>query len=285
VINPAHGELSVGFVRLDAEDTDYSKNGSFLKKTATVPASTVGGPLTFATTEQYPSSGDVKLIGWYPSTGTFSGSGSAGTVTFASIGGETDIMATALRVGSKSSKITSITFNHLLSQVRVEAYYEDDDNATTAWGNITSVTFIGKKQDFVITLPPAGSPNGTEATPSTDSSGNLDLVKKDPSNNDESTNSTALNYTTAIETTPTLLGYALFAPKDHSVTDQELEIKIVTVKKTTTVKVAHDFKASESYVITLKFGKEDLTIKPSVTIGTWGSGTNPALVDLNPIIP
>jgi hypothetical protein len=278
VINSTYSSnLAVQLIRLDMAENSYEEE---------VPIDgTVSGNAMILTLNsdtpsenQYPANGnEVKLIGWYPNTGAFDCGISNGKVTF-SIDGSTDIMATALTSGSLISRFPSgITFNHLLSQVRVYAYYEND-NAALVWGGIDSIAFAGKAQTFIITLPPVNSPDGT-AISDTQALGegsslglkkvNLDLgtgnvINGDNENSEYGTGNVLTVGVEASNKTP--LGYALFAP-----TTSSSLISIKTAKKEAEVTVSQHFAAETLYSIVLKLG-DDLSLKVTTSasmIATW----------------
>jgi hypothetical protein len=265
------GLLNVHFIRLDKLETTYGGEIAIDGVVSTTGSSKV---LTFSG-QTYPA-GDatVKLIGWYPNTEAFSGT--ASTVTFASIDGSTDIMVTEMVEGKQTLPISGITFNHALSQVRVEAYLEDATAGIT-WGTITSIALVNKQQDCVLTLPDPAESSVKAIVTSGGTPADLPLKNINLDNN------STITYPLTLTTSPQACGYALFIPEDAA---EVLKFEIVTEKKTATAEVVSQiFEKGKSYVVTLKFGVEDLTIKPSVTIGAWtppAAATNPDEVTLVP---
>lgn len=220
----------------------------------------------------------TKLIGWHPTEATYTSS--AGTVAFAAIDGETDIIVTALKEGSQNSQFENIGFTHLLMQISVKIYTADEKNKYY-WGGIKSITIAGKKQTCTVTLPATSSSDGTAiAAPAFAGTDALPLVQKDPSNN------TAINQGSSAygasnplvlgveKTNAVLAGYAMFAPAGSNA----ITLTVVTEKGgTQTVTVSKpqsaDFVAGGSYVVCLNFGVS--TISPTGTsITDWSTPTD-----------
>ncbi|KAA6348600.1 hypothetical protein EZS27_003929 [termite gut metagenome] len=260
VINPSHNGLEVGFVRLD-EGKNYATGR---KLTGSVSTTDI---LTFTPSpEYYPSNGSgVRLIGWYPNTGEFSGSSSSesATVKF-DIDGSTDIMVTDLVSGSGSNPVRGITFNHVLSQVVVQAYYENS-GTKEALGSISSVTIVDKSQECVLTLP---DPN----TDDKDADISFGVEKED----------LLLELITPLDigigsSNPTTCGYVMFAPTPTQDISEELNMVVTTEKAGPLyAKISYKFEAGKKYEITLKFNALGATIG----IEEWeDNGVYPSPVD------
>ncbi|KAA6348812.1 hypothetical protein EZS27_003790 [termite gut metagenome] len=256
-------DLNVGFARLDDEETNYSEK---LQLDGTVNGTTK--VLSFSDTQYYLSANKkTRLIGWYPGIeatgGAFSEDDGSGKVTFPVIDGSTDIMVTEMVEGSQESKFDPIVFDHILSQVTVQAYAEDATDAAATWGKIQAVKILGKGQSIELTLPtakedkPTVNPKGTAALP---------LSGFSPVTLTESA--------TALGTTPTM-----FAPGDH--TSNKLKIEITTEKKETVIaEVLNNFVKGTSYIITLKFNKSgassaSVPITSDVSVTNWIPGLDP----------
>lgn len=107
-----------------------------------------GKTLSFAPAEYYLVSGKkTKLIGWYPRRSGVSYTQGTRVVDFGEIDGKTDLMATVLYEGSKGTKISSITFNHLLTQFSIKVY-APDAAAQGLWGTVSSIKIAEKKTDL-----------------------------------------------------------------------------------------------------------------------------------------
>ena len=283
--------FNVSFARANEGSSGYS-DASFSLVNSTGTVSSSGSPynLTFnpAIYYQTTKSKKTKLIGWHPAGGTLSD----GKVTFSTaLDGETDVMATSLVEGCQDKTITSVIFDHLLTQISVKVYAADD--ATKGlWGGIKSIKVKGKGQSYTLTLPATSANAGTKITTvGFTGSDNLPLVQKDPSNNTEiqqgnsaygESNPLALGSNDS----KTLAGYAMFAP----VTGADSKIELIVETKdggTQTVDVnaptntvdgssTTGFLAGYSYVVTLKFSSAG--IAPTVSVTGWKTGTDPGEV-------
>lgn len=285
-------DLAVLFARADQAD-DYTAGYLSTPLDAVVNGTAMGDVpkthvITFGTASTpspayYLANGNKsKLIGWYPATGTFDSS--THTVTFSAtiLDGSTDLMATDLYEGDKNTKITSVAFNHLLTQISVRVYTESSTTATV-WGTLSSVTIVGMNQSCTVTLPAATAAitGGTEkVTTAFSGTDNLLLVAKDPSDNSDI--SIPLTPGIGIDNV-VLAGYALFAPQ----TDVDNANNTITLTVVTSLGGTHTaaipapdggFKAGYSYVVTLKFGAAQ--IEPSVSITDWQAGTAPGEVEI-----
>lgn len=174
--------FNVKFARVDATDDGATPTYS-AAYTKAVSGTVTSKVLSFTDPEYYqPDGKKTKLIGWYPAVDTYATStDNVSTVTF-SVDGETDIMATPLKEGDKTSKIESIAFEHLLTQISVKVY-ATDANTKALWGGLESVSIAGKKQTCVLTLPATSSSAETKITTKTFAAadgGVLPLVKKLP---------------------------------------------------------------------------------------------------------
>lgn len=277
-------DLSVNFARADAdEDANYTTGYLTGALNATLAKAPSNGnhAVTFTPTAYYQPVNKTKLIGWHPATGgTFDAT--AHTVTYSTaLDGSTDLMATDLYEGSKSSNIGTVTFRHLLTQISVKVY-SADANTAAVWGGIKSVKIAGKSQTCVVTLPAAtasitgGTEKATAAFSGTDA---LNLVKKSPTGNTDITYSDVAPLALGVgSSNAALAGYAMFAP----VVSGSITLTIDTEKggeQTATVNApAGGFAAGTSYIVTLKFGGTD--VEPAVTITDWVLGTDPGEVIL-----
>lgn len=285
-------DLAVRFARSD-KATDYTAGylstplDAVVSKTATGDVTkthiiTFGTALNPSPAYYLANGNKSKLIGWYPSTGTFDKS--AHTVAFpaATLDGSTDLMATNLYEGDKNTKITSVAFNHLLTQISVRVYTESTTTATV-WGTLSSVSIVGMSRSCIVILPAAtaATTGGTEkVTIAFSGSDNLSLVKKNPSGNSD------ISYpvTPGIGAGNSVLaGYAMFAPQ----TDSDNANNMITLTVITSAGGTHTaaipapdggFKAGSSYVVTLKFGAAE--IEPSVSITDWQTGKAPGEVEI-----
>lgn len=264
-------DLDVAFVRADEGVAAYGDYGG----TALVgTVAHAGKTLSFAPAEYYLANGKkTKLIGWYPRDTKVSYTRDTRVVDFGEIDGKTDLMATVLYEGSKGTKISSITFNHLLTQFSIKVY-APDAAAQGLWGTVKSIKISGKKQTCTITLPEKTEAAGVAVTPTFTGAADLDLVKADPA-----TPTTAINYplTLGVGTTAAsavLAGYAMFAPQANGTSAVELQIDTETggLQKPTVAIPTGGFLSGNAYEITLKFSSSAIT--PTVSVVDWVPVTN-----------
>lgn len=274
MINSTFGtDLDVAFVRADADaDGNYTEGYKISALAGTVSSSKK--TLTFSPAEYYLANGNkTKLIGWYPRRDEVTFTSDTRVVSFGAIDGETDIMATPLKEGNKTTAISDLTFSHLLTQISVKVYAPDEDTQKL-WGAVTSIAIAGKKQTCTVTLPEATGTDGTTGSPTFTGAEDLDLVKKDPT----ASPSTDITYPLTIgiadkadASTVTTAGYAMFAPQATG----KITLKIALSAggdQTAEVNVPADggFKAGTSYAITLKFTSAGVT--PTVSVTDWVTG-------------
>jgi hypothetical protein len=116
------------------------------------------GTIVMVPTQYYLNGGNSsKFIALYPA-GTYNSSD--GTFEY-SIDGTTDIIASQAVEGSKGSPIlTTMAFEHLLTQVKVsvKAGGSNAEEVAAKWGKVKSISIKDKKVTAKVTLP---SPNGT----------------------------------------------------------------------------------------------------------------------------
>lgn len=193
-----------------------------------------------------------KLIGVYPAT--IAANYSAGKVTYSSIDGSTDIMASNQVEGSKNSAMPSMQFAHLLTRIKVNIQTTAD--GAGKWGAVTAISVVDKKQDVVVTLP---APNGSGTATATGSGATaaLPLTLEDGQQTPTTTN--------------TLFGQAMFAPVTANAV---LSFSVVTADGTFSVSTTtpQKYDAGKSYNVNLTFGATAITIT-SVTITAWDTDT------------
>ena len=307
IVNAEHGALDISILRLDAEDATPSypeyKTGTVLSATlAESSADNLTSAITFTPTQYYQANGcKTKLLGWYPQTGSFSSTD--GSVSF-TIDGESDIMLSNEQEGSKTNgerfggnmlapdetapdtekdKAKTLEFKHLLTQIKVSAY-AIDDAAQTAWGPLYGITLKDQGgKTCKVTFPSTDGSNVTfsSSTPSS----NLDLVKKNPAENDavikgaDATNEydedNGLTIPVGTDSTnATPCGYAMFQPMNDS--GDKLTLLVTTANVTdwpvdialpTNTSGGNGFLKGTAYTIVLKFTAKD--ILPSGQITDW----------------
>ena len=262
-------DLDVAFARADADG-----NGDYTVYKDDALAGTVTSSsqeLAFAPAEYYSANGNkTKLIGWYPRRNNVSFTQASGVVNFGTIDGRTDIMVTSLKEGKKDSKIQSLVFSHLLTQISVRVYASDADTKSL-WGKVRSIKITGKKQACVITLPAATSVDGTGiAGSSFTGSEDLDLVAAEPI-----TPSNVISYPLEMGVgaadDAVMAGYAMFAPQTSGSIELQIDLETGGLQKPEiTVPVGGGFQNGTSYAITLKFTSPEIT--PTISVTDWVTG-------------
>lgn len=270
-------DLEVSFARADEGGTGYDDYEATALEGTVAHASKT---LSFAPAKYYLANGKkTKLIGWYPRDTKVTYTRDTRVVDFGEIDGKTDLMATVLYEGSKGTKISSIAFNHLLTQFSIKVYATDA--ATQAlWGRVTAITITGKKQTCTITLPEKTASAGVAVTPTFTGAADLDLVKADPT-----TPKTPISYplTLGVGTTAAnaaMAGYAMFAPQANGTSAVELQIDTETggLQKPTVAIPTGGFLPGNAYEITLKFSSSAIT--PTVSVVDWVPVTNTPEVEI-----
>jgi predicted secreted hydrolase len=172
------------------------------------------------------------------------------------IDGDTDIIASQVVEGNKTSIITTpMAFEHLLTQVKVFVKAETDA-AVTKWGAIKTISIKSTPLTATVTLPnpPAAlsiaTITGIEAS-------RADLLIVHTGDNMSIPITTAGSY-----------GYAMFLPTTGPLT-LTIETENYTIEKTTT---ATTFVAGKVYPIELKFTATALSVSVSpnnATLDAW----------------
>ncbi|WP_321332391.1 fimbrillin family protein [uncultured Bacteroides sp.] len=244
-------ELSISLARNNALNIDATTYQDYKNLSSSLAATiSTAGAITITPTEYYlTNSYSTKLVGWYPSTGTFTEQTDApATVTFA-LDGSTDVMLSNEVVGSKSSPSPAMTFAHLLTQIQIKAYAESPA-AQTLWGNITAAIKIKSQEPTcTVTLPAAIDFSGTAADVP------MSIVPNALSADSES---------------PTDCGYAMIPPATAS-TQLQIEVTTATGGTITLNLPLQAYNASHAYTITLLFRSTNVT--PSASMTDWTSET------------
>lgn len=265
-------DLSVSFVRIDKTlNGDYPSDYTDVE--ASLPA-TIGkadGMITFATIQRYlADGGSSKFIGWYPAAEATVGAGTwnaDGTVTFPAIDGSTDILAGTMAEGSKTNLFSTIqhklTFNHMLTQIRVFAYFDSEDYREV-WGDLTGITVAGKKQTCTLTLPATTAGEGTSSTATFASDDDLPLLEND---NSGPIGTKVLLATAPNPSTDAPIGYAMFAP--HESESDKLTLNVTTeIGGTNAVDIPYSelaLQAGKSYHVILKLQAKTITTAAVLT--------------------
>ena len=128
-------DLKVNFARQDESAVLTGTYGRWAVHKAVRQGGRGNRPIVFAESQSYPADGrHIRLHGYYPAKGEPTTDAGGGKVTF-HIDGTTDIMATGILVGNGYVPVTTCTFRHLLTQVRLVCY----SNRADAWGTIQTI--------------------------------------------------------------------------------------------------------------------------------------------------
>lgn len=269
--------LPVSFLRLDSTDPAYPADYSGLTdvKSATISRNhtnplDVHNVLAFTPSEYYLSAGkDTKLWGWYPTTATWDNYECR--LDFGELDGSTDVMTTGFITGNNRAPFSHITFHHLLTQVIIKAYADNDTE--NDWGGLQSITLEDKKQTFGLKLGGADVSGNPEllrefGTPT----GDMDLVKKLPSDDSDILAGAEVYGTANPLVLPTdkasavVCGYAMIAP--HTSASDELVLRVETEKAgSRTVTIRRELLAGNAYTLTLSFKKTSIGV--TVVVGKW----------------
>lgn len=128
-------DLKVNFARQDETAVSTGTYGTWEVHEAVRRGGRGNRPIVFAESQSYPADGrHIRLHGYYPVEGEPTTDAGGGKVTFR-IDGTTDIVATGILVGNGYVPVTTCTFRHLLTQVRLVCYSDRAD----AWGTIQTI--------------------------------------------------------------------------------------------------------------------------------------------------
>ena len=128
-------DLKVNFARQDESAVLTGTYGRWAVHKAVRQGGRGNRPIVFAESQSYPADGrHIRLHGYYPVEGEPTTDAGGGKVTF-HIDGTTDIMATGILVGNGYVPVTTCTFRHLLTQVRLVCY----SDRPAEWGTIKGI--------------------------------------------------------------------------------------------------------------------------------------------------
>lgn len=256
--SPLTSDLEISIVRLDQAGPipAYPDNYSGITPLEATIGKDENNPITFDPAQYYLTNGnETKLMGWYPRGSWKIDTPAAPTVTIP-IDGSTDILIAHPIEGDKDEKFSSMTFAHALTQVIVYARAENDD-AITAWGQVTAIEFVDKAQNFVLTLPdPPYTDNITGAATGT---GDLKMIGAEGT--EAHSNITLTTTAGGVE-----VGYAMFAPSEE---DEVLVINITTElgdERTVTLEDT-ELLAGNSYTLELVFNATG--VESTARISSW----------------
>ena len=128
-------DLKVNFARQDESAVLTGTYGRWAVHKAVRQGGRGNRPIVFAESQSYPADGrHIRLHGYYPAEGEPTTDAGTGKVTFR-IDGTTDIMATGILEGNGYVPVTTCTFRHLLTQVRLVCY----SDRPAEWGTIKGI--------------------------------------------------------------------------------------------------------------------------------------------------
>ncbi len=273
--NTLRSDLNVAFVRLNASPDYPDTYAGCTPLSARIQA--VDHTLVFSPAQYYPQSGsNTKMLGWYPASGQLNTTD--GKVAFPELDGSTDLMVTKVKEGSNTSRMTSCTFYHLLTQISVQAYAVTP-SAKEVWGGIESVVIKNKRQTCEVKLPDTHAAAEAEATVTFGNTlSDMPLVTRHIENNTSITGKdntsvyrTGNSLTLGDATTKAACGYAMFAPHTYTLAGDELVLEVNTEKGgKQTVRIAQSLLTSTSYLVTLKFSDDQ--ISSTADISEWQQG-------------
>lgn len=226
-------------------------------------------PTPAANPQYYQANGNkTRLQGFYPKDGTVS----AGVIEW-TIDGAKDIMVSNYADGDKTDKFGSsktLTFQHLLTQIIVEAYATDQD-ALDAWGNILKISI--KDQNLTCKYTLADGAVGNGAFSGKTGTSHLEIRKKkiddSPLSPDYAADGSGLAYDVNNDRTKaTMCGYAMFEPA----TTANSAILIIETATGGTINkpIPEVLEKGYAYNVVLKFTATEII--PEVAISQWQTG-------------
>lgn len=128
-------DLKVSFARQDESAVSMGAYSGWAVHEAVRQGGRGNRPIVFAQSQSYPADGrHIRRHGYYPAEGEPTTDAGTDKVIFR-IDGTTDIMATGILEGNGYVPVTTCTFRHLLTQVRLVCYSDRAD----AWGTIQTI--------------------------------------------------------------------------------------------------------------------------------------------------
>lgn len=263
VIDPNYEhDLKVAFARVDQNAAAWAS--------LNLKAVRIGGsgqtPIAFETTQSYDATNKTTLVGYYPrpvaTPATPSGTGVFNALY--TIDGNTDIMATIPKTGSKNGPIEDCTFEHHLAQLQFRCVGSDE--ARTKWQNI-SIKVKNVPMDLQLKISKTVDPVLSVVSPGTTGDLNVVGASKTPQSPDEA------NPTT---------GYVMIYPTiDLGSASKALSVEITgeynggpeTTKTVTITNIAGGVKKGVSHLLTLIFTVDgDISASATAEIAPWNPG-------------
>jgi hypothetical protein len=193
------------------------------------------------------------------------------------IDGTTDIIASRVVEGSKTTKVVPMEFDHLLTQVQVSVVADgaaDVDQISQQWGKVTEITISDKGGHALLTLPAADGSAQKSFAP-TGTQGALTVAEY------------ASDVLIPADGSTARYGYAMFLP-----TSNQLDLTITTSRgpaRTVTTTNLPTLSEGHAYAITLKFKLDDVEIDgggddgESATLAPWvGPEGQPESINVEP---
>lgn len=154
VLSPGHGDLRVGFARVDEDVNDYTTANILFATWKGALSATAGTVVQFDQNQYYlPNGGETTLIGFYPADTLVKYN--AGTLTIP-FDAHTDILLSDPVSASRTAKFgtggKNFVFKHKLACLKFNIYISTAD-AAKGWGTIKDIAIIGQADTCFVELP------------------------------------------------------------------------------------------------------------------------------------
>lgn len=261
IITQDYENLPLSFARIDMDaDGNYPTGG--YKSASVIKATLNGGSTTFKddsdnSISQYylarTAHNTSRMVCWYPQTALDK---TAATVTFDISDGDTDVMLSEDKTGSRTVPFNSFTLQHLLTQLKIKAY-SPSAVVSELWGTIKSIEVVGSPTEYIVTFP-------IDATGTTYTVAEGATVQNISLKGYTNPVSVPIGSASALD-----CGHIMIPPATKIIT-----LKITTEKggvlgETEVTIPSFNYLKSNAYQITLKFNGSD--ISPTVSIGEWST--------------
>lgn len=156
VVSPGTGDLRVGFVRTDANQTDYTTADLLYATWRGALSGTDATAIEFDNAQYYlPNGAETELIGFYPADDLVKYDKTT-TILTIPFDTSTDILLTAPVKGSRANKFgtgdRNFTFKHQLACLKFNIYISTED-AAAGWGTIKSIDLIKQSDSCYVKMP------------------------------------------------------------------------------------------------------------------------------------
>lgn len=265
-------DLDAYFVRADAETTTEAANLTWSSSALYAKiAATAGHAISFysdkdrlTSTPQYYDTGNKNtyLIGYYLGNATPSEiDASSKSLTF-TIDGSQDIMVTSMATGSKTSKFSSLEFQHKLSQLVFSVAAQSDavNDVKDIYGTITKIEVLDQITDLKLTFGETPVIAPKDATPTKGTVKTADMTQELTETQTVLLNTLMVYADTELGKTATPLKIKVYTSNFTS----GLEVNVVIGDGTT------GLTAAKKHTIELTFSKT--AIAPKATVVAWEKG-------------